>query len=123
MRISDWSADVVLFRSRHVVVYDSLERANVEENLAWLRERHGPKIDVEIADTRDAYTLQHAVSKAAQVFHFAAQVAVTTSLADPVADFEINARGTLNLLEALRARTDPPPLILDRKSTRLNSSH
>jgi CDP-paratose 2-epimerase len=39
-----------------------------------------------------------------RVFHFAAQVAVTTSLIDPFADFDINARGTLNLLEALRAQ-------------------
>ena len=38
------------------------------------------------------------------MFHFAAQVAVTTSLADPRDDFEINVRGTLNLLEALRRR-------------------
>ena len=41
-----------------------------------------------------------------QVFHFAAQVAVTTSLDDPVDDFEVNARGTLNVLEAMRGRRD-----------------
>src|ERR1051325_9171384 len=46
-----------------------------------------------------------------QVFHFAAQVAVTTSLDDPIGDFEVNARGTLNLLEAIRAANNPPPLI------------
>jgi len=45
------------------------------------------------------------------VFHFAAQVAVTTSLVDPITDFEINARGTLNVLEAVRACGDPPPLV------------
>ncbi len=48
---------------------------------------------------------------ASQVFHFAAQVAVTTSLDEPVIDFETNVRGTLNLLEALRSRQDPPPLV------------
>jgi hypothetical protein len=41
----------------------------------------------------------------------AAQVAVTTSLADPVSDFEINVKATLALLEALRARPEPAPLI------------
>ncbi|HEX2222609.1 MAG TPA: NAD-dependent epimerase/dehydratase family protein, partial [Thermoanaerobaculia bacterium] len=53
--------------------------------------------------------------RTAAAFHFAAQVAVTTSLADPVHDFEVNARGTLNVLEAVRAaqsdHTEPPPLI------------
>ena len=45
------------------------------------------------------------------MFHFAAQVAVTTSLVDPIADFEVNARGTINLLEAIRAQPEPPPLV------------
>ena len=46
-----------------------------------------------------------------QVFHFAAQVAVTTSLVEPLDDFDVNARGTLNVLEAIRARRSPPPLV------------
>src|SRR5690606_38220842 len=45
------------------------------------------------------------------VFHLAAQVAVTSSIVDPIADFEVNARGTVNVLEAIRMRKDPPPLI------------
>ena len=48
---------------------------------------------------------------AARVFHFAAQTAVTTSLRDPVHDFDVNARGTLNLLEAIRALDVPPSLL------------
>jgi CDP-paratose 2-epimerase len=55
--------------------------------------------------------VREAVADVAAVFHFAAQVAVTTSLVDPVADFEVNARGTLEVLEALRALSSPPPLI------------
>jgi CDP-paratose 2-epimerase len=46
------------------------------------------------------------------VFHFAAQVAVTTSLIDPVEDFAINAQGTLNVLEAVRAQPVPPGLVM-----------
>jgi CDP-paratose 2-epimerase len=52
----------------------------------------------ENADIRDAQALAHVVNRASQVFHFAAQVAVTTSLTEPLHDFEINARGTLLLL-------------------------
>jgi CDP-paratose 2-epimerase len=94
-----------------ILVYDSLARPGVEENLDWLRRRHGSRIDVAIADVRDFYTLRDAVRRAESVHHFAAQVAVTTSLDDPAQDFEVNARGTLNLLEALRAQPSPPPLL------------
>jgi CDP-paratose 2-epimerase len=52
------------------------------------------------------------VSGVTQVFHFAAQVAVTSSLEDPREDFSVNALGTLNVLEAVRARREPPPVLL-----------
>ena len=64
-----------------------------------------------MADVRNAYAVRRAVRNAKQVFHFAAQVAVTTSLANPRHDFDVNALGTLNLLEALRGADDPAPLI------------
>src|SRR5690606_8445417 len=83
----------------------------VEENLRWLRRKHERNLRVEIADVRDPHLLSAAVKEADQVFHFAAQVAVTTSMTHPRTDFEINARGTLNLLEALRACAAPPPLL------------
>jgi CDP-paratose 2-epimerase len=95
---------------RSVLVYDNLSRAGVERNLAWLKATHGDRILVEIADLRDAERLGRAVARTSQVFHFAAQVAVTTSLVDPFADFEVNARGTINLLEAARACAAPPPV-------------
>jgi CDP-paratose 2-epimerase len=66
---------------------------------------------IEAADVQDPHVLRHAVDRASQVFHFAAQVAVTTSLTNAIHDFEVNARGTLNLLEAIRAQDDPPPLV------------
>jgi CDP-paratose 2-epimerase len=55
--------------------------------------------------------LNSTVRGAEQVFHFAAQVAVTTSLTDPLHDFEVNVGGTLNLLEEIRALETPPPLL------------
>src|SRR5690606_13896101 len=64
-----------------------------------------------VGDIRDLGALQPLVRRAALVYHFAAQVAVTTSLVDPFLDFEVNARGTLNLLEAIRACDDPPSLL------------
>ena len=103
-------ADRLLRDGRRVCVFDNLSRSGVDRNLQWLRDTHGDRLIVKIADTRDAAALREAVRGASQVFHFAAQVAVTTSLDDPIADFEINARGTLNVLEAIRNSSHRPPL-------------
>jgi CDP-paratose 2-epimerase len=104
-------ADRVASSGRPVVLYDDLSRPGVDTNVAWLRERHGERVRVEIADVRNRQPLRAAVRHAEQVFHFAAQVAVTTSLTDPLHDFEVNVGGTLNLLEELRALESPPPLL------------
>jgi CDP-paratose 2-epimerase len=95
----------------HVIVYDALLRQGVEENLVWLKQRHPSRISVITADICDRDALAEATARAQAVFHYAAQVAVTTSLVDPVLDFDVNARGTLLLLDALRRRNDHPPLI------------
>ncbi len=101
-----------LARDGHdVLIYDALARPGVERNLAWLTERHPRRISAVVADVRDGDALAAAARDASAVFHLAAQVAVTTSLADPVADFEVNVRATLALLEALRRRERPVPLV------------
>ncbi len=94
-----------------VLVFDNLARPGVERNLQWLQAAHGDALQVRLADVRDSFPLRRAVAEASAVFHFAAQVAVTTSLTDPIEDFEVNGRGTLNLLEAVRATRTPPPLV------------
>ena len=94
-----------------VRLFDNLARAGVEQNVEWLRREHGAKVDVVLGDIRDRPAVQRAVAGSTHVFHFAAQVAVTTSLVDPVGDFEVNARGTLNLLEAIRALDERPSLL------------
>lgn len=104
-------ADAMAADGETVVLYDNLSRPGVEDNLAWLHERHGARVRAEVADVRDRFALAEAVAGASRVAHLAAQVAVTTSIADPRRDFEINLAGTLNLLEALRARPEPPPLV------------
>src|SRR5215211_4275645 len=93
----------LLSDGHRVRLLDNLSRAGVERNLRWLIETHGDLVDIEVPDVRNLSIVKQAVKDASQVFHFAAQVAVTSSLDDPIEDFEINARGTLNLLEAVRA--------------------
>ncbi len=100
-------ADRLASQGENVLIYDSLARPGVEANLAWLRERHPDRLSVAIADVRDLHALQEAVEDSGAVFHLAAQVAVTTSVQDPRSDFEVNLRGTFNLLEALRRRPVP----------------
>jgi CDP-paratose 2-epimerase len=100
-----------LQRGQSVVLFDNLSRPGVERNVQWLRETYGNLVQLNQADIRDAAAIRRAVKGCSQVFHFAAQVAVTTSLTEPILDFEVNARGTLNLLEALRSMDTPPPLL------------
>lgn len=94
-----------------VLLYDNFSRPGVERNARWLRELHRNRLRIETGDVRDVDSLRRAVRQAGSVFHFAAQVAVTTSLVDPGLDFEVNAQGTLNVLEALRALENPVPLV------------
>ena len=94
-----------------VVVFDALARAGVERNLAWLERRHGERVRRVVADVRDSPSVAAAVEGADVIFHLAAQVAVTTSLQDPVADFEVNIGGALNVLEAARRSPKRPPVI------------
>jgi len=87
-----------------VHIFDNLSRRGVHHNLKWLQGVAGnsDRLKVTIGDVRDASQVQRAVQAATEIFHFAAQVAVTTSMADPVLDFDVNVRGTLNVLEAAR---------------------
>lgn len=94
-----------------VLVYDVLARPGVDRNLDWLKKRHPSKISTVIGDIRDEDAVANAAGEAQAIFHMAAQVAVTTSLVDPREDFEINVRGTLNLLDALRRRNERVPLV------------
>jgi CDP-paratose 2-epimerase len=103
--------DRLATEGRDVLIVDSLARDRVEENLEWLLARHRRRIAVEIADVRDPFVARDVVKGAEAIVHLAAQVAVTTSVADPVGDFEVNARGTLNVLEALRKGAPDAPIV------------
>ena len=102
----------LLSKGHKVCIFDNLSRAGVEENWAWLRNAYGDRVWLERADIRDRDALRRVITGSVeQVFHFAAQVAVTTSLTDPRGDFEVNALGTLNVLEELRRFSSPPPIL------------
>lgn len=100
-------ADRLLQDGGEVVVLDALVRTGVERNLAWLQDRHGDRVRHVGADVRDAAAVRTAAEGVDAIFHLAAQVAVTTSLCEPMQDFEINVRGALNVLEAARPRRVP----------------
>ncbi len=100
-----------------VTVLDTLHRRGTERNLQWLQDSApaaGGKLFFVRGDVRDANLVRRVIgaTDVDLVFHFAAQTAVTTSVADPRVDFEINLLGTLNVLEALRTSRafEPPPL-------------
>jgi CDP-paratose 2-epimerase len=104
-------ADVLARRGEKIIAFDNLSRAGVRENAQWLKSRHGDQVSIVTGDIRDAISVIEAVRAAKAVFHLAAQVAVTDSLEDPIEDFEINARGTLNVLEAIRVHNHSAPMI------------
>ena len=104
-------AHALLRDGEDVIVLDNLSRDGVEGNLAWLQEAHGDHVHPVIADLRNETALDDVMAEADAVFHLAAQVAVTTSIDDPVDDFTTNAYGTLAVLEAVRRAGRRTPVV------------
>ncbi len=108
---SNFAADL-LSKNKDVVIYDNLSRGGARHNISWLRSQFGAdSFQLIQGDVRDADTLDKSIGNADVVAHFAAQVAVTTSVTDPREDFDINALGTFNVLEAVR-KTGRHPVVL-----------
>jgi CDP-paratose 2-epimerase len=98
----------------NVHVFDNLSRTGVHRNLEWLKRLdhdHDGRLRVTIGDIRDAALVEKAVAQATEIYHFAAQVAVTTSILDPRHDFEVNVAGTFNILDAARRSGNNPFLL------------
>lgn len=93
-----------------VHLFDNLSRKGVQHNLRQLKRVPGAaeKLRVTIADVRDAAAVERAVRDATEIYNFAAQVAVTTSIKDPRVDFETNCLGTFNILDAARKGGSQP---------------
>jgi CDP-paratose 2-epimerase len=100
---SNWAEYLFKNTDARVHIFDNLSRPGVQRNLEWLRQQADPdRLAITVGDVRDAASVQRAVRSATEIYHFAAQVAVTSSVANPREDFEVNALGTLNVLEAAR---------------------
>lgn len=105
-------ADYYLAKSNRVTILDNFSRPGSERNLAWLESRHSSRLKVVRADIRAGeHELEATIGSADVVFHLAAQVAVTTSVTDPRHDFEVNALGTFNVLEAVRQSRSKPVVL------------
>jgi CDP-paratose 2-epimerase len=105
-------ADHYLSLGKKVVIFDNLSRTGTKNNVAWLRKKHGNRFTLLEGDIRwPDQALFDAVNQSEVVFHLAAQVAVTTSVTDPREDFEVNALGTFNILEAVRKSSSRPAVL------------
>jgi CDP-paratose 2-epimerase len=92
-------------------VLDNLSRPGTERNLKWLITQHPAQTTFIKEDVRNASAMAEHVKNQDAILHLAGQVAVTTSLLDPGTDFDVNARGTLNLLEAARLHNPEAPFV------------
>src|SRR6266850_3295602 len=95
----------------HVTLLDNLSRPGTERNLRWLLTEYPTETTFVKEDVRNSSGLNDHVKGQDAILHLAGQVAVTTSLVDPVTDFDVNARGTLNLLEATRKHNPEAPFV------------
>lgn len=110
---SNWASHLLRNTDARVHIFDNLSRRGVHQNLDDLRrEAVDPdRLKVTVGDIRDVPLVERAVQNATEIYHLAAQVAVTTSVADPRQDFEVNALGTFNILEAARKSGRQPFLL------------
>jgi CDP-paratose 2-epimerase len=104
-------AERLLATGRKVIIFDNLSRPGVERNVQELLASYTDQLDVRVEDVRNSTAVRNTVADAGEVYHLAAQVAVTSSLDDPRADFDVNALGTLNMLEAVRSLGRRCPVI------------
>lgn len=107
-------AKYLLSQGSIVTIFDNFSRSNVEKNIPWL-EKQGGQLKVVKGDIRDSLAVTEVTKNKDYVFHEAAQVAVTDSVDDPQMDFDINAKGTLNVLDSVRLNS--PQAILVYAST------
>ncbi len=108
----------------HVRLFDNLSRSGVSHNVRWLEALPGAdRLDILHGDVRDAAAVHSAVEGVSEIYHLAAQVAVTTSVDQPRPDFEVNALGTFNVLEAARHSGRHPFLLFTSTNKVYGSLH
>lgn len=88
------------------IILDDMSRAGVEANASFLHDKFGVDIcRVDVADAAGVAEFFADNGPFDAVAHLAGQVSLMASIDDPVRDFEVNARGTLNILEMVRVRS------------------
>lgn len=106
------AASYYLKRGDNVIIFDNFSRKGSRDNLTWLIKDSEKKPEVVEGDVSDSLEkLTDLVQNVELVLHLAGQVAVTTSVVDPLGDFYSNALGTLHVLEAVRRSESNPILI------------
>ena len=104
--IGTHTANYYLSKGNAVTIFDNFSRKGTRENVKWLEKEYGVRsMEVIEGDIRNFDKLKQSIVGQDVVIHLAGQVAVTTSVINPREDFEINALGTFNVLEALRLFT------------------
>ena len=105
-------ADHYLSHGRRVTIFDNFARVSTRSNARWLLDKHGSRLTIVEGDVREANARLRELAEGVDVVcHLAGQVAVTTSVSDPRKDFESNALGTFNVLEAVRESSGRPIVI------------
>ena len=101
---SNWAHHLLECTEANVHIFDNLSRPGVRHNLGSLQRRTDGvgRLQITVADVRDTAAVEHATRSATEIYNFAAQVAVTTSVVNPRLDFEVNLQGTFNILEGAR---------------------
>jgi len=110
---SNWTERLLKTTEAKVHIFDNLSRQGARHNLDYLRRvagRNG-RLQITVGDVRDASVVSRVVKCATEIYNFAAQVAVTTSLLDPRLDFDVNLGGTFNILEAARRHGQNPYIL------------
>ena len=106
------AASYYLKKGHEISILDNFSRKGSNANIDWLKESNFEKLKIIKAEIRsDLDKINEIVKNVDIVLHFAAQVAVTQSVINPREDFEINALGTFNLLEAVRNSGNNPIFI------------
>lgn len=106
------TAAYYLKKGKKVTIFDNFYRKGVKKNITWLKENY-PKNNLTVieGDIKNFSQIKKAVKKQDAIFHLAGQTAVTVSINNPRADFEANALGTFNVLEAVR-EINPKAIVL-----------
>jgi len=110
---SNWAEWLLQNTEAKIHIFDNVSRHGVRHNLSALEGLSGRsrRLQITVGDIRDAEMVERAIRHATEVYHFAAQVAVTTSVLAPRLDFDVNLLGTFNVLEAVRKSGNQPFLL------------